>query len=200
MIKIVDLPEGAVWAWPPYFIIDGDDFLIKPVPTEPYGNDGPIGIFDKEGLAFAIHDKPTLTPLALATSVHLYIRKSFFKDHNGNSFGGDALSDDVLNSYSDCPKGFPKTCVDPRVIMARILEVWAGTSAIFNEGVFHLPSLEEATKWLELNRFIGTNRKSEDEYPGYYIRGNERLLNVPRAIQEIHDINQREEEEEEEQF
>lgn len=214
MIKIVDLPEEEirkkVWFKPPFFIIDGDDFFIKHVPPEPYPDCyGGIGIYDKEGRAFEIHDKPTVTPLALATGLHFFIRKSFFKDRNGNTFGSEnahnddyarsILGDDVLESIDACPKEFPRSCVDPRIIMARILGVWAGT-AIFEEGIFHLPTLEEAEEWLELNRFTGPNRKGEDGYPGYYIWGNERLQNVPRAIQEFHDENQRESEEEEEQF
>ncbi|MBR5760245.1 MAG: hypothetical protein IKX88_16785, partial [Thermoguttaceae bacterium] len=183
MIKIVNLPKEDTpkdYFRPPFFIIDGDDFLIKPVEQEPYGYAAPIGIFDKEGRVFEIHDKPTVTPLYLATDVHYYARQSFFKDRNGNSF--------------EC-EPFSITCVDPRVIMARILTWWAfPDDDEFDEiekGLTPLPTIEQAEKWLEINRFKGANRIGEDGCPGYWMDQSAVLRNVPDKIQAIHERHER---------
>lgn len=186
MIKIVNLSQEEIpkdYFKPPFFIIEGNNFFIKPVKQEPYGYVAPIGIFDKEGLAFEIHDKPSVTPLYLATSEHLSVRKSFFKDRNGNSFKDEE---------------FPKTCVDPRVIMARILTWWALPEEDefdeIEEALTPLPTIEEAETWLETNRFKGANRIGENGCPGYYVDEKTLLKKVPFKIQAIHDKHEREEE------
>ena len=186
MIKIVKPPQEETpkeYFKPPFFIIEGNDFLIRPVEQAPYGYATPIGIFDKEGLAFEIHDKPTVTPLYLATRVHTRARQSFFKDRNGKSFECDP---------------FTNTCVDPRVIMARILTWWAFPNEDefdeIEEALTPLPTIEEAEKWLETNRFKGARRIGEGGRPGYWMDQNTKLRDVPDKIQAIHDRHEREEE------
>lgn len=184
MIKIVTLPKGDTpkdYFKPPFFIIDGDGFSIKPVVQAPYGYAAPIGIFDKDGLAFEIHDKPTVTPRNLATGVHVCARQSFFKDRNGKSF--------------EC-KPFSITCVDPRVIMARILTWWAfphdDEFDEIEQALTPLPTIEQAEKWLETNRFKGANRIGENGYPGYWMDQSAKLRDVPDKIRAIHDKHERE--------
>ena len=187
MIKIVDRADYEThgdFFYPPFFIIEGDGFEIRPVRQEPYGYATPIGIFDNEGLAFIVDDKPTVTPVCLATSFH-QPRASFFKDSSGR-----------LLDIAD----YPKSCVDPRVIMARILTWWAFPEEdqfdVFSKALNPLPSITEANQWLVLNRFKGPNRL-RDTWDGHWMDQGEKLKFVPWKIQKIHDWNMKDDCEEE---
>lgn len=173
MIEIIEKDPFGMPGRDGGFAIDGSEFEVRSAVRDE--NWFRIVIADKSGEVFTAATNPDM----LGSILGLFctpLRKKFFLDNAGR-----------LHFSGKLPDGSPETpmCVDSRVIMAFILYVWCyeeDDDKEFNAAINPLPSLEEATEWLCVNRFCGDNR-----YKNIRVLGDKKLDNVPPAIQALHD-------------
>ena len=156
------------------FIVVGNEVEVRAVRIR--ADEFPLDVVDKQGTAFKIWQNPTMTcvHLALLTTPE---REEFFRDAAGKMHAKKSTFKDP---------GW-MSCVDARIVMAHILYAWSFGDTTYDEfdaAMNPLPSIEEATEWLRINRFWGENR-----YVGLDALSDVKLDNVPKAVLELHDKN-----------
>ena len=167
------------------FILVGNSVEVRSLKS--YEREIGFWVVDDIGHAFLVHQNPAATCEELMCFTD-FVKGGFFTDETGEVYGAhlyDEKRNDVtkFNGANRLP-----VCVDSRVIMAHLLLSWVLSYSVGEEGdvefdaaINPLPTIEEAHKWLLLNRFCGDNRYRYCLYPCH------KLDNVPPAIQALHD-------------